>query len=54
MKKHLITVLFLMLAIVFYSLGAAGAGTFLLLLGILAEATFWFRIFGKGKKAQKN
>ncbi len=43
-----------MLAIVFYSLGAAGPGTFLLLLGMLAELTFWIRISGKGKKAPKN
>ena len=40
MKRHFITFLFLVLAIVFYALGAAGPGTFLLLLGVLAEATF--------------
>ena len=53
MKRHFITFLFLVLAIVFYALGAAGPGTFLLLLGVLAEATFWFRMFGKGKAATK-
>ena len=53
MKRHFITFLFLALAIVFYSLGAAGPGTFLLLLGALAEATFWIRIFRKNKDATK-
>jgi len=54
LKRHFITFLFLLLAIVFYSLGAAGPGTFLLLLGVLAEATFWIRLFGKNKGATKN
>ena len=53
-KRHFVTFLFLALAIVFYSLGAAGPGTFLLLLGALAEATFWIRIFRKNKDATKN
>ena len=52
-KRHFITFLFLVLAIVFYALGAAGPGTFLLILGVLAEATFWLRIFGKSKGATK-
>jgi hypothetical protein len=51
MKRHFITFLFLILALVFYALGAAGPGTFLLFLGFLAEVTFWFRIFGNGKGA---
>lgn len=50
MKRHLVTFLFLILAIVFYALGAAGPGTALLILGVLAEATFWFRIWGGSKK----
>ena len=54
MQRHLITFLFLVLAIVFYSLGAAGPGTFLLLVGVLAEGTFWFRIFGKSKDTTRN
>ncbi len=53
-KRHFVTFLCLVLAIVFYSLGAAGPGTFLLLLGALAEATFWIRIFRKNKDAAKN
>lgn len=53
-KRHLVTFFFLVLAIVCYSIGAAGPGTFLLLLGMLAEVTFWFRIAGTGKKTPKN
>ena len=45
MKRHLVTFLFLALAIVFYSLGAVGPGTALLILGALAEAVFWIRLF---------
>lgn len=50
MKRHLVTVLFLALAITFYSLGAVGPGTALLVLGVLAEGIFWFRLFGGRKK----
>ncbi len=50
MKRHMVTFLFLALAIMCYALGAAGPGTALIVLGVLAEATFWFRIFGKGRK----
>ena len=53
MKRHIITVLLLAMAIVFYALGAAGPGSILLLLGMLAEATFWFRVFGNRKKVPK-
>jgi hypothetical protein len=52
-KRHFVTFLCLVLAIVFYSLGAAMPGTFLLLLGVLAEAAFWIRIFGRSKDATK-
>ena len=45
MKQHIITFLFLGLAILFYGLGAAGPATGLLLLGVLAEGVFWFRLF---------
>ena len=50
MKRHIITFLFLALALVFYSLGAVGPATGLLVLGVLAEATFWYRLFGGGRK----
>ncbi len=49
MKRHIVTVLFLVAAIVFYAAGAVGPGTGLLVLGLLAEGTFWYRIFGKRK-----
>ena len=54
MKSHFITILFLALAIVLYALGAVVPGTFLLVLGMLAEAVFWFRIVGRRRKSQKN
>lgn len=50
MKRHIITAAFLVLAIILYSLGAAGPATGLLVLGVLAEGTFWFRLFGNRKK----
>lgn len=49
MKRHLITALFLGLAIVLYILGAAGPATILLVFGMLAEAIFWMRISRKRK-----
>lgn len=48
MKRHLITALFLIIAIVFYSMGAAGPGVVFLLLGGVAELGFWLRIFKPG------
>jgi len=51
-KRHIITIAFLVLAIVFYGMGAAGPATGLLVLGVLAEGTFWFRLFGQRKKKQ--
>jgi len=50
MKRHLVTFLFLLLAIVCYALGAAGPGTAMLVIGVIAEAIFWFRLSrGRGK-----
>ena len=49
MKRHLITALFLVIAIVFYSIGAAGPGMVFLVLGGVAEFTFWLRIFKKDR-----
>jgi len=53
MKRHLITFLFLVLAIALYAAGAAGPATFLLILGVLAEAVFWLRVSGKDKQFKK-
>lgn len=53
MKRHVITFLFLVAAIGLYAAGAAAHATFLLLLAVLAEATFWIRLFGKDKRITK-
>lgn len=50
MKRHLVTFAFLFLAIVLYTLGAAGPATGLLILGVLAEGTFWIRLMRDGRK----
>ena len=50
MKRHFITILFLVLAIVLYGVGAAGPATGLLILGGLAELIFWVRLYGGRKK----
>jgi len=47
--KHFFTILLLIIAIVFYSLGAVGPGTAFLVIGALAEGAFWFRII-RGKR----
>ena len=49
MKRHLVTFLFLIIAIAFYSMGAVWPGTLILFLGVVAEGTFWYRIFGRKK-----
>lgn len=50
MKRHLVTALFLLLAVACYAVGAAGPATGLLLVGVLAEATFWLRLFRGHRK----
>jgi len=47
MKHHLVTALFLVIAVIFYSIGAAGPGIVFLLLGGVAELGFWLRLFRK-------
>ena len=42
--KHVATFLFLVVAIIFYSLGAVGPGTVFLIVGAIAEGIFWYRI----------
>jgi hypothetical protein len=46
--------LFLVLAIACYAIGAAGPGTGLLIIGGLAELTFWVRIFRGGREQRRN
>jgi len=53
MQRHLLTIFFLIAAIALYTVGAAGPATGLLLLGALAEGTFWYRIMGKRKQIKK-
>ena len=53
MKRHLITFLFLLLAIALYSAGAAVPATLLLILGVVAEGVFWLRVSGKDKRIKK-
>jgi len=43
-KLHLVTTLFLVLALVFYMLGSVLPGTILLVLGGVAELVFWVRL----------
>lgn len=49
MKRHLVTALLLVIAIVCYSIGAAGPGMLFLLLGGAAEFAFWLRLFKKDR-----
>lgn len=49
MKRHLITALLLLVAVIFYSIGAAGLGVAFLVLGGVAELGFWLRLFMKGE-----
>lgn len=53
MIRHLVTVVFLVAAIALYTAGAARPATVLLLLGVLAEATFWYRLSGERRQKQK-
>lgn len=45
MNKHVITGLFLLAAIVCYLASLNGAAMVLILLGIIFETIFWFRVF---------
>ena len=54
MKRHVITLTFLALALVLYTLGAAGPATGLLVLGVLAEGVFWFRLVRGGRKQRRS
>ena len=44
MLKHLLTVSFLGAAIVLYGIGLSPAANIFVVLGVLAETVFWFRV----------
>jgi len=44
MMKHLITVSFIVAAILFYAIALRPAANIFLVLGVLAETVFWFRV----------
>ena len=50
---HLYTVLFLLAAMVLYAAGAILPATGLIVLGILAEMTFWVRLFRGRRRRRK-
>ena len=45
MRRHTITILFLLAAIVLYAIGFSIPANIFIGLGILAELTFWVRLF---------
>jgi len=45
MRQHTITILFLLAAIVLYTIGFSIPANIFVGLGILAELTFWVRLF---------
>ena len=54
MKRHAITVIFLLLALILYAVGAAVPATALLVLGAVAELIFWSRIFTSKKSRHES
>jgi hypothetical protein len=50
MNRHLVTILFLVAAVVLYISGLIFPATVLVLLGAIAEMTFWVRLFRGGRK----
>jgi hypothetical protein len=53
MIRHLLTAVFLFAAVALYTVGAALPATGLLILGVLAEGTFWYRLSGKRRPTKK-
>jgi len=52
MPRHLITLLILFVAIALYIVGMAIPATILVLLGVLMEGVFWFRLLAPGRGKQ--
>lgn len=53
MKRHLITILILCAAIVLYVLGAAAPATGLIVLGLVFELVFWWRLFRSKRRRRE-
>ncbi len=52
MRDHVITILFLVLALFLYARGAAVPATGLLVLGAISEGIFWWRLVRRRKRVQ--
>ena len=52
MKHHLITLMFLVVAVALYIAGAALPAMLLIALGVVFEGVFWMRLFRSGKRSQ--
>ncbi len=50
MTKHLITFFILLIALLFYYVGINIAATGLVILAVVFEGIFWFKLFGLGEK----
>jgi len=49
MNRHLLTFLFLLLAMALYFIGMALPAAIFMLLGMLAELVFWVRLLGRNR-----
>ena len=47
MKRHLVTVVILLVAVVLYVLGLSGLGAAALVAGVIFELWFWIRLIGR-------
>jgi hypothetical protein len=54
MKRHLYTLMFLLVAIALYIVGLVLPASFFLLLGVLAESVFWVRLLNPGRRKSEN
>ena len=54
MNRHLVTILFLVAAVALYVVGLIFPATVLVLLGGIAEMTFWVRLFRGGKRKSRD
>jgi hypothetical protein len=53
MNRHLVTILVLVAAVALYAIGLIFPATVLVLLGAIAEMTFWVRLFRGGRKKSR-